>query len=281
MITMEKAVQLQEAELLSKRARADMLSATNSALTQQETLLDSINNPQWPISSKYEIITVDTPQRREYDISFEQAVETALELRPEIIAQQHGLEISNLAVNLAKNQVLPRADLYISHTIMGAGINEDMSFDNQFDNDTYNWSIGLSMEYPLANRAAKASLSQTKKQKEQEQLRLKALQEEIMYDVSVSLHELHHKYSEIQARLDSVEAARNELLNYLAIQDTERKDSNSPEFLNLKLNSDDRLSRNQITAVQAMIEYDLAVMNIHRAQGCLDKYNNVEIKIEN
>ncbi|MBN2843321.1 MAG: TolC family protein [Sedimentisphaerales bacterium] len=264
-----------------EEARADMLSAKNSALRQQETLLVTINDPKWPISVKCEIITLDDPQQRPYDISFEQAVETALELRPELIAQKNGIDIARLALGMAQNQTLPRADLFVTHKIMGADIHDESAFRDQGNYDTYNWSIGMSIEYPLANRAAKAALSQASKQKEQEELRLKFIQEQILYDVSVSLHDLHHKYSEIKARMDSVDAARNELLNYLAIQDTERKDSTNPEFLNLKLNADDRLSRNQITAVQAMIEYDMAIMNIHRAQGCLDKYNNIEIKIEN
>ena len=275
-----KSSSIARTQSVIEEARADMLSAQNSALSQQETLLESINNPEWPISSRCEIITLDNPQQRQYDVSFEQAVETALELRPELVSQKLGIEISHLALDLAKNQVLPRADLYLSHSISGAGVNDDMALNRQLDNDTYDWSVGISMEYPLANRAAKAALSQTTKKLEQEELRLKSLQEQVMYDVSISLHELHHKFSEIKARMDSVTAARNELLTYLAIQDTERRDSNSPEFLNLKLNADDRLSRNQITAVQAMIEYDLAVMNIHRAQGCLDKYNNVVIKID-
>lgn len=275
-----KSLSVARSKSVIEEARSDMLSARNAALRQQQTLLESINNPQWPISGNCEIITMDNPQRKKYDISFEQAAETALELRPELIAQKHGIDISNLAVGLAKNQVLPRADLFISHTIAGAGTNPDMAMDNQLDNDVYSWSFGLSLEYPVANRAAKAALSQASKQREQEELRLKSLQQQVLYDVSVSLHELQHKFNEIQARLDSVDAARNELLNYLAIQDTDRRDSNSPEFLNLKLNADDRLSRNQITAIQAMIEYDMAIMNVHRAQGCLDKYNNIEIKLD-
>ncbi len=275
-----KSISEARAITVIEEARADMLYAKNSALRQQEALLESINNPAWPITTKCEIITLDNPQKRKYDISFEQAVENALELRPELIAQRNGIDIANLAVGLAKNQVLPRADLYLSHEITGADYRDNSALQNQTTNDTYNWTVGISMEYPIANRAAKASLSQAKKQKEQEELRLKSLQEQVLYDVSSALHELHHKYDEITARVDSVEAARNELLNYLTIQDTERKDSTNPEFLNLKLNADDRLSRNQIAAILAMIEYDMAIMNIHRAQGVLDRYNNVDIEME-
>ncbi len=275
-----KSSSIARSKSVIEEARADMLDAKNMALRQQETLLDSINNPAWPIRSNCEIITMDNPQRKKYDISFDQAVETALEYRPELIAQKYGVDIADLRVMIAKNQVLPNLDLFVTHTIYGAGTNYDMAFDKQLENDVYSWSFGLSMEYPIANRAAKATLSQVGKKREQEELTLKSMQEQILYDVCVSLHDLHNKYSETTARLDAVNAARNELLNYLAIQDTDRKDSNSPEFLNLKLNADDRLSRNQIAAVQAMIEYDMAIMNIHRAQGCLEKYNNVNIKID-
>ena len=275
-----KSLSVSRTQTVIDEAKADLLSARNSALRQQEALLESINNPEWPITSKCEIITVDNPQKRQYNTSFEQAVENALELRPELIAQRHGLDIANLVVGLAKNQVLPRADLFLSHTITGADYRDNKALQRQARNETYSWSVGLSMEYPLANRSGKASLSQAKKQKEQEELRLKAMQEQILYDVSNAIHEMNHKYGEINARLESVEAARNELLNYLAIQDTDRKDSTSPEFLNLKLNADNRLSRNQITAVRSMIEYDMAIMQMHIAQGVLDRYNNVEIEME-
>ena len=260
--------------------RADLLQATNQTLQLQKALLQSINNPEWPITSQCEIITIDSPQRKHYDISYEQAVENALELRPELIKQKYYLEISDLSVAIAENQALPRVDLTVTHKITGADFRNDDAIERQFDNKTYNWGVGLSMEYPIANRAAKASLSNARKQKEMQELALKSLQEQVLYDVSNSLNELHHKYSEIESREQSVIAARNELLNYLAIQDTDRKDSTSPEFLNLKLNADDRLSRNQIAAVRAMVGYDLAVMHAHRAQGVLDRYNNVEIEME-
>ena len=80
--------------------------------------------------------------------------------------------------------------------------------------------------------------------------------------------------------MKAVEAVRDELLNYLVMQDTEQSNSMNPDFLNRKLLADERLASNQVQAVRKMIEYDLAIMNVHRAQGTLQRYNNVKLAEE-
>jgi hypothetical protein len=54
-------------------------------------------------------------------------------------------------------------------------------------------------------------------------------------------------------------------------------DSTTPQFINLRLNADERLAGSQIQAVQTLIEYNLAIMDVQRAQGTLLRYNNIDV----
>ena len=105
---------------------------------------------------------------------------------------------------------------------------------------------------------------------------MKNIREEILADVNIAVHNLNNTYDEIDVRLQAAEASQNEIDSYLALQDTERQDAFTPQFLNLKLNADERLASSQITAVQTLISYNIAIKDIHRAQGTLLRYNNIK-----
>ncbi len=257
--------------------RARMVAARNNSLQLQDRLLNSINNPQWQIGRKWEIIPMDSPQDQFFDVDIDDALETAMELRPEIIAQRQGVELSNLQVGVSRNQTLPRLDLQVQQEITGPGTNLDDSWNSQWHGNTANTTIGISFEHPIASRKAKAALSSALKRKSQQELQMKGLRQDVLADVNMAVNNLTYIHQEIQARMKAVDAVRNELLNYLVMQNMDQRDSMNPNFLNRKLQADERMASNQVQAVQKMIEYDLAIMNLHRAQGTLQRYNNVKL----
>jgi len=261
-------------------AKADLTSARKSLLQQQEILLESINDPQLSLNGNWEIIHKDRPTVEFYPVDKAKVQETAMKMRPEIVAQQLGIDISALAMKVADNQRLPRLDLFYQQEMTGAGASSHSAWREQGQNDMVSYVVGLSFEFPVGNRAAEANYQKMRIRKHQERLGLDSVIEQIKADVNNAVHGVNLAYSEIAARNEAAEFDKNEVLSFLAIQDTERRDTMTPEFLNIKLNADVRLARSQIVAVQAMVQYDLAIMNLHRANGTLLKYNNIELDEE-
>jgi len=260
-----------------KGAEADLLSSRNLVLQQQTLLLDSINSPELSLKEQLEIIPEDQPGMVWYEVDLAGAVDTALQRRPEIISQRLRVDTAELAQGVAQNQALPRLDLVYQQEMTGPGDQYHSSWDQQWQNETTNYVFGLSFEVPFGNRAAEAALSRARNRQQQEKLNLESLRQQVLADVSISLDKLDSSYKEIGKRIETVEAEQDVLVNHLAMQDAGRQDTMTPEFLNLKLNSDQRLASSQIVAVQAMVQYNLAIMDAYRAQGTLLRYNNIKL----
>lgn len=260
-----------------KGAEADLLSSRNLVLQQQTLLLDSINSPELSLKEQLEIIPEDQPSMVWYEVDRDGAVDTALQKRPEIISQRLRVDTAELAQGVAQNQTLPRLDMVYQQEMTGPGDQYHSSWDQQWQNETTNYVFGLSFEVPFGNRAAEAALSRARNRQQQEKLNLESLRQQVLADVSISLDKLDSSYKEIGKRIETVEAEQDVLVNHLAMQDAGRQDTMTPEFLNLKLNSDQRLASSQIVAVQAMIQYNLAIMDAYRAQGTLLRYNNIKL----
>ncbi len=260
-----------------KRAEADLVSARNDVFRQQYILLESLNDPCLPLEEDWEIITTDLPSTWHYQIDNDKALETAMLKRPEIIQQKLELDKSRLSELIAKNRRLPRLDLTVIQQFSGVGDESYAAWDDQWRNNMLSSSYLVEFEVPLGNRAAEAALARTRYQKIQNRLNVHNIQEQVLVDVQNALQELENKYEEILVRLEALQAAQQEVDNFLAIQDIERQDSTTPNFINLKLNADERLANTQRSAILAIIQYNIALMDVHRAQGILLRYNNIKL----
>ncbi len=259
------------------RTQADLVAAHKNVYQKQELLLENLNDPKMPLTGKWEIITSDRPNNPELKVEYQHAVDTAMQLRPEIIAQRYGEEIAQLVVDVAKNQLLPRFDVVYQTDFSGAGTNPDQAWNKHLQRDLVSHTIGLSWEMPISNRGNEAAYFRAKTQKQQEMLRLKSIKEQILADVNISIHDLNMTNNEIDVRHKSMDADRDTVLYYLATIDAELQNTMTPTSLNLKLNADESLARSQIATILTMVQYELAIMNMHRSQGTLLRYNNIKL----
>ncbi|MBN1764927.1 MAG: TolC family protein, partial [Sedimentisphaerales bacterium] len=260
-----------------KKAEASRISARNTVLQQQNLLLDLLNDPEFPLDKPLEVITTDRPATTSFEIDPVRAVDTALRLRPEILIQELRLDTAGLALGVADNQRLPRLDLVYRQEATGAGDAYYDSWDQQWQYNTVNHLFGLSLEYPFGNRAAEAAFRRARSQQEQQKLELQNVRESVVTDVNITCDKLTHSFTEINYRLEAMGADQGEIDNYRAIQQVESQNAFQPQFINLRLNADERLANSQISALQIMIEYNLAIMDAHRAQGILLRYNNIKL----
>jgi outer membrane protein TolC len=67
--------------------------------------------------------------------------------------------------------------------------------------------------------------------------------------------------------------------NLRALQEREEKgEALTPEFLlDLKLQTQQRLANAQISELQAMVDYNIALTNLYQASGTLLKHNQIEM----
>ena len=260
---------------LIQRARADLVAARNSVLQQQDRLLESINDPNLPLSQIWEIIPLDQPVMQKYQVDRKDAIQTALQTRPELISQELTIDTAALAIGVAKNQLLPRLDLIARQEITAPGGSMGTAWQNQYDYDTDNYLAGLSFEVPIGNRGPRAELLKAKLQERQEKLRLDNFKEQVLLDVSVSLQELNSAFEEIGVRLAAANAEADELKASLVLEDSAAKIDVG--FLDRKLFAQERLAQYQSALAQTIFRYNAALADVQRAQGTLLHYNNINL----
>ena len=260
---------------LIRRTQASLSAARNDIQLQQDRLLDSLNDPDLPLEGRLEIVPVDVPSVEPYQADRTEALQTALQIRPEIISQLYQVDNAQIIVGVAENQTLPRLDLLAQQEITGAEQSYDSAWDKQWQSDTISYLVGVSFEWPIANRAAASALKRARYQYQQQDLRLENVRQQVLTDVSISLNTLQNKHDETIQRTKAVEAGRNTLDSYMALEGTDAKIS--PSFLDRKLNSQERLANSLLSAAQAIYQYNIAIVNLHRSQGTLLHYNNIKL----
>jgi len=260
-----------------QNAQANLIASLNAVLQQQDILLVSLNDPELTLQKRWEIIPTDKPAALPYQTDYAQFMQIALQKRPEIIEQRLRIETADIIEGVAENQRLPRLDLVLQQEVTGSSDTASSAWSRQRQNDFTNSLLGMLFEVPLGNRAAEAVLNRARLQKQQENLRLLSVREQVLTDVNIAVNNLNYTFREIAERQKAVNADLDELLNYLALQESGRRDTMTPEFLYLKLNADERLANSQVAAVQTLIQYNLAIMQLYRSQGTLLRYNNIKL----
>jgi len=260
---------------LIERARADLVTARSDVLQQQDQLLETLNDPNLPLHNEWEIIPTDQPATAPYLVDRSQALATALKMRPELIAQQLQTDTAGIALGVAQNQLLPRLDLIARQEATGAGADHNLAWDGQQHTNTINYVLGLSFEVPLGNRAARAALVKAQREQQQTILKLASFREQIAADVSISVHTLENTFDEIAVRQKAGVAEADTLLAYLVQEDAEARVT--ADFLNRKLDAQERLARAHIVTAQTIFRFNVAIIDLQRAQGTLLRYNNIKL----
>jgi len=267
---------LTQTQALMARAKASMVSSRNSIMDQQVLLLESMNDPNLNVMKNWEIIPGDLPTKEPYAVDYAASIEMALQRRPEIMAQRIRMESADIAVGAARNQILPRLDLYARQQYSGAGTGSRESWRNEWEGDTVNSSLGLSLEYPLGNRDAEAFLQRKQKEKKQETARLDSIREQIVTDVKISLDAVVHSQEEINERTQAAQAEINTLEAFYA--QISAATGTTPEFLDRTLRSQERVASALLELAHIVHRYNLAIMNAQRSQGTLLQYDNIKLE---
>lgn len=258
------------------RTEADLIGAFSRLQTQQDQLLESLNDPNLALSGNWEIIPADRPAVTPYTIARTEAMDAALQMRPELHQQRLRLDTAGIALGVAENLTMPRLDLFTNYEMTGGGLGTGVAWDQQWRANTADVSVGISFEVPLGgNRAAQAAYTKAKHQQRQERTRLESFAQQVLTDVSISLHTLENTRNQVAARTTAVEAESNTLLAYLTLEENEGKITS--DFLDRKLVAQQRLATTLLQAIGTIFEYNVALMEAYRAQGLLLQYNNIKM----
>ena len=251
----------------SEIARADM-----EVRNAESRLRLLVNSPGLKQSTVVELLPVEAPMSEYLTVSMRGSVETALQNRPDIRRAITRMKETAVRLEVSKNELLPKMDLVLGTYVAGLrGKNQiDTAWSEQFRDGRPGYTVGLMVQYPLGNRAAKARYAKREWEVAKTLKEFEASVESGMSEVELTVREFETSYQEMLSRFQSMIAADTEA-NYLL----ERwrllpgNDQTTSFLLEDLLDAQERVAMEEQDFVEAQVAYVLSVVRLKRASGIL------------
>jgi outer membrane protein TolC len=234
-----------------------------------------MDDPAIPVTSPTLILPATVPLEEPVKMNLQDLIGTAMENRFELGQQILRMDSTGVANSVAKNNLLPQLNLVGSVGLQGFSSNWTNAAGNQFSSDDSfpSWSIGLQFELPIGNRAARAVWKRTLLQREQAIAQYQQIVDQVSLDVKTAWRDVETKWEQMEAARSARFAAADALK--AVEQREEGGEALTYTFVQLKLDTQQRYADAQAAEVQAISDYNRALMKLEFAKGTLLRYNNV------
>jgi len=265
---------LAASELVASRAevalrRQDLIVAENT-LAQTRLNLLQLLNPDGPEMWNRDINLQSEPQTPAIEVGpVEPHVSAGLQMRPEMNQARLLLDRNELDVVRTRNGLLPKLDFFITMGKSGYADSFGDSSRNIFRKDDYDVLAGINFEYPPINRSARAQNQQALLSRQQAQEALDNLAQTIEVDV----RKAHLQIASVQEQATAAKASREMQEEKLRVETEKFSVGKSTSLLVAQAQRD--CLQSQITETQAIINYQIAVVELYRLEGMLLLKNGI------
>jgi len=286
-------IEILSAESEVATREADILQTEARIKNNEDRLKTVINLAAEGESTDIEIVPVGRPDFTLREMSFEEALATALENRPDLQAIEVDIKNKEINLNYAKNQLLP--DLSLNASYWSPGISGNTIIYNPLDpfgppvmvipggpssalKDALglkftNWSVGLNLNIPLNTVFSRAQHAQAKVDLKQTSLRLKEQEQQVMLEIRNVVRTVQTNYKRVQA----YRAARELAERKLEAEEKKLKVGLTTNYVVLQYQRD--LADARSFELRAMIDYVLSSAWLDRAMGTSLEKKNIQLSI--
>ena len=260
--------------------RAELIRARTAVINSETRLRGLINAPELSRSDIAELVPVDRPGIEFYDADLQAEIQTALRHRPEVQIALQEIKGAATRLSIADHELLPALNLVTELYANGLRGNSGFAgaFGDQFSEGAPSYSVGFQYEMPVGNRLARARRTRRCVEARQLQARYDQALANIQTEVDIAVRELVTSYREIRATSRALAAAEAEA-HTIEQRWNRFIDGNANSSLNLEslLRAQERVTEAERIYVNTLLIYNLAVVNLKRANGTLLDCQNVVI----
>ena len=264
------------AELEILQAQSDVASRDEQLLNAQNLIEDNEDNLKNILNSSFDsenglnkIIPADSPVFEPgSENSLEEALKTALTLRPDLLAKKKELDNRNIEAKYNENQMLPTLDLIGSLGLNGLSGDStttngayDTALSEAFSTNYGLWQFGINLSYPLGNRAAKSKLAAKRLEVAQLLLDIKDLEKNIVVEV----REAYRQIKTVIKRVQATRVARKLAEEKLNAEEKKFKVGLSTSFNVLAFQED--LAEEQSNEIKAVIDYNKSLTRLNQVMA--------------
>ena len=273
--------QLLHARAAAARRLADLNMATHSVRNAEARIIAVVNDPQLLSMHHAELLPVQPPYTGSHALSLRASALTALQNRPEVDKAIKEIKAASVRAGVATKDLLPALNLVMAAYVSGLQGNGQIgdAFGEQFQHlGEPSYTVGLQLEVPLGNRAARARQERQLLEVRRFSHQLQATVAALLSDVENAVREVDAAYQNMHGRYHAMMAAKTEIERlterYRLLPGDAREAGLVLESL---LNAQVRAGEEEYGFAHAMINYNLAHTNLQRATGTLLQQQQVEL----
>jgi len=264
------SVDLLETEAAAAAKEKAVVSSAAAASKSEDELKLVTNLIDDPEAWNAKIELIDQPEFKAEKVDLLTALKNAFMSRPDYQSAQIDLKNRDIKIQVAKNALLPTVDLTGSYGLNGLEKSYGMAAQNA-NADYIDWFAGVKISIPWGG-GDRAKYDQRKLEKTQAILSFKRLEQNIMLEV-------RDKVREVRVERRQVEVARlsreKETQNYIAQKERYAAGQVSTHDM---LDYQDKLAKAELDYAKALIDYNIALINLDKSQGITLAKNNIKLE---
>ena len=250
-------------------SRVEQVLVAEKTIRDQEDQLRRLLNPaEEDLRQDVRLTPLDQPVVTLEPLSLQEAIDTAMEQRPEIVQAKKNIESSELNTQFAKNQLLPNLSFQGTMGLAGLGKDYPNSVNSNFSGDFYNYGAGLVLSYPLGNRSAWSTYSKRQLEAKNAEASLVSVRQQIIVGVREAVRRVQTDFK----RIETTRSARIMAEKQLQAEQERLKVGLSTTRFVLDFQRD--LATAQGNELRATVDYNKSLSNLARHKATtLDRYN--------
>jgi outer membrane protein TolC len=257
------------------QAEAAVASRIEQVLVAERTIRDQadqlrrlLNPGEEALRQDVVITPADAPVTILEPLSMEEAIDTAIEQRPEIVQAKKNVESGELNKDFARNQLLPTLSLQGTVGMSGLGSDYGDSFTRNFSGDFYNYGAGLVLSYPLGNRSAISTYNKRQLEAKNAEASLANVRQQIIVGVRQAVRRVQTDFKRIETTRSARIMAEKQLQ---AERERLRVGLSTTRFV---LDYQRDLATAQGNELRAIVDYNKSLSNLARHKATtLDRYH--------
>ncbi|MBN1125328.1 MAG: TolC family protein [Sedimentisphaerales bacterium] len=256
-------IEILRAQAGISRYLADIITAENEVRDRQRELKRTQQRIGIITKDNRIMIPATEPNPIRYELEPDRLVELALENRREMLDLELQLAQNISDIDFQRNIALPLVLLDYTYNINGLGATRSDAFDLLYDKNFEDHSIGLRVSIPLGNEAAKARVRQALYQRRQLLANQKYRRLLISTEVLGTIDAVETRWQQIMA------ARQSALLEGKLYEAEVRQFTLGLRTSTDVLEAQTRFANAQSAEISALIEYEIALVDLAYATGTL------------
>jgi outer membrane protein TolC len=265
-------VEVLQAEAAVASRVEQVLLAEKAIGDQEDQFRRLLNPPEEDLRQEVRLIPTDKPAQTLEPMSLEEAIDVAVERRPEILQAGKNIETSELNIQFAKNQLLPNLSFQGTTGMAGLGKGIGDMFERNVGGDFYNYGAGLVLSYPLGNRAAVSQYNKRQLEARNAQAALQSVRQQVIVGVKEAVRRVQTDFK----RIETTRSAR--IMSEKQLQAEQERLNVGLSTTRFVLDFQRDLATARGNELRAIVDYNKSLSNLARQKGTTIERYGLELQ---